>query len=819
MTEPAARRSALVPGVLLALLTVAVFAAGFRNGFVNWDDPGAIVENEAIRDLSPGSVARLFREPTFFAYVPLTFLSYAIDYRLFGPGPFGFHLTSLLLHVAAALLLFRLALRWTGGSPWLAAACAAVFAVHPAQVECVTWMAGRKDPLAAALLFGGFLAFARGLESRGASRAALFALSLALAALANLAKASAIVFPLLFLAHDLAVTPRERRGGAGALARRHAPFFAAAGLLAALHLVVAAGAGVTSPGGDAVARLVRAGQVFLHYAAKTLFPVGLSPHYEFGLAALPGLAGLLAFGALAAFAAVSLARGRCRASGLGAALFVAALLPVNTIFPATSVLAADRYLYLPLAGAGLGFAAALRAGASRSRPAAAAASLAALAALSFLTVRQQSFWLDSETLWARAAAVEPGSALVLLKRAEVRVARSLDAGAASDRLRELADAEALFREALASTRVAAHELQAREGLALVLLQSGRASESEAEYDALLSRLDSGLAAGKPDLEVRRFRANAVRNRGQARLLAGRTEAALDDFASAVRLEPENADGRYNLGTVLAKLGFEGSERGDLDAAVRELSEAARLRPGFGDAWIQLGTVEKGRRNLVGAVKAFESAAAAEPARADAFLALARLWIAEGLVDEGEKAAARAKAAAPADPRPSLLLGQIALAKGDLDAAEVQFNQAAAAAPDLEEARAGLANVHLERSERAAKRGDAGEAERRAAAAKALLPGSAAPRLRLADLLAKRRARDLAKTEYDELVARFPGDADVATAAAAFYKELGYFHLLRKEEAEAVRSFTAAVALRPDDPSLDAVKSILRSRQSEGNRPK
>jgi len=172
------------------------------------------------------------------------------------------------------------------------------------------------------------------------------------------------------------------------------------------------------------------------------------------------------------------------------------------------------------------------------------------------------------------------------------------------------------------------------------------------------------------------------------------------------------------------------------------------------------------------------------------------------------------AAVPGDPRPYLLLGQIGLARGELDAAEIQFNKAATVAPDLAESRRGLSSVHLERSAGARKSGDDDASLRHAAAAKAVFPEDSAPRLRLAELLAKVPARAEAAAEYDDLLRLFPDDEDVRIAAARFFKDVGYFHLLRREERTALASFARAAALRPDDPEFDAVRMILRNRKND-----
>jgi hypothetical protein len=156
------------PEAVLVAVTLLVYSGALQNGFV-WDDDVLVVHNSEIRSLAgvPGLFARdtLPGRELGDYYRPLQTLSYAVDYQLWGLDPFGFHLTSVLIHAAAALLLYRLAARLLGArEPALAAAL--LWAVHPVHTEAVTYVSGRSDPLAAALMLASLLLFARGREPR-----------------------------------------------------------------------------------------------------------------------------------------------------------------------------------------------------------------------------------------------------------------------------------------------------------------------------------------------------------------------------------------------------------------------------------------------------------------------------------------------------------------------------------------------------------------------------------------------------------------------------------------------------------------------------
>src|SRR5580704_17204432 len=152
-------------GLLVVLLTIAAHARGLQGQFLEWDDYGHITQNPVIRSLSPANLWMMFTQPAAKLYVPLTWLSFAIDYQLWGHNPFGYHLTNLLLHVANTVLVLLLAFellrdRVTHARP-AAILTAAIFGVHPLRVESVAWATERKDLLFAFFYLLAILAYLR----------------------------------------------------------------------------------------------------------------------------------------------------------------------------------------------------------------------------------------------------------------------------------------------------------------------------------------------------------------------------------------------------------------------------------------------------------------------------------------------------------------------------------------------------------------------------------------------------------------------------------------------------------------------------------
>src|SRR5438094_1749979 len=146
----------LVP-VVIALITSAAFLPTLQNQFVSWDDDKNFLENPHYRGLS-WTHLRWMWTTHLGHYIPLTWMTLGMDYLLWGMNPVGYHLTSLLLHVTSAVVVFFLARRLLtlalprasgrGHALTVSAGFAAlVFAIQPLRVESVAWATERLDVL------------------------------------------------------------------------------------------------------------------------------------------------------------------------------------------------------------------------------------------------------------------------------------------------------------------------------------------------------------------------------------------------------------------------------------------------------------------------------------------------------------------------------------------------------------------------------------------------------------------------------------------------------------------------------------------------
>ncbi|HKA32671.1 MAG TPA: hypothetical protein VKH64_05635, partial [Candidatus Binatia bacterium] len=214
--------------VLLAVATAAVFVPVLHNGFVNWDDDATVAENLAFRQ--PGGPALRWMFTTFYLghYQPLSWLSFTLDYFVWGLNPAGYHLTSMILHAVNAALFYLLCVRllrlakpeWDRRTFEVGAALAALlFALHPLRVESVAWATERRDVLSGTFFFLTMLAYLKAVTA-AESNAYVKWLGAALGAymLSLLSKATAMTLPVALIAIDF--FPLRRIDGNGIGRRR-----------------------------------------------------------------------------------------------------------------------------------------------------------------------------------------------------------------------------------------------------------------------------------------------------------------------------------------------------------------------------------------------------------------------------------------------------------------------------------------------------------------------------------------------------------------------------------------------------------------------
>lgn len=382
----------------LAAAVGAVYATALRAGF-QFDDFRVIVDQPAVHGLRAWAAGHT-------GLRPLLTLSYALNGAL-DPGPFGFHLVNVLLHLGNTLLIFELARRLLpqAPAPEAAAALAALlFGLHPVQTEAVTYVCGRSVSLMATAYLGGLLLYVEA-RLRGPSPGR-FAAATALFLLAGLVRETALTFPLALLL--LEALPLRARGVPPPRAAELGPPLLAAGALGAYLLLQPAyhrffeGAfRAPRPGPPGAASL----EALAYLGARTLWPhpLNLDP----GLlppTAFTGRHGLVAAGLLLGGLALFRRARRHPGAAFAGGWILLHLLPTTTFVPRPE-LANERHLYLALAG--VGFLLAPAALAAARRPGGRLLLALPLLALAVLTLRRQEDYRTELRMWTQSLAANP----------------------------------------------------------------------------------------------------------------------------------------------------------------------------------------------------------------------------------------------------------------------------------------------------------------------------------------------------------------------------------------------------------------------------
>lgn len=497
---------------------------------LNWDDDKYVVHNEMVRGITLRHLKEAFTTFYFSNYAPLHLISYMVDHSLWGLKPAGFKLVNLLLHAANAMLLYLLVIRLHGRKAW-AGVAAAIFLLHPVQVESVAWISQRKTLLAMFFTLGAVLAYHSWREQR---RHGAYVFSVLAALLALLSKSVAVVVaPVLFLL-DVCFAG-GKNGRRPALADK-IPYVLAVGLFALLACLsqerhLDSGGRTFYHGGSPRATFLTMLPVVARYLGQLVWPADLSVIYR-----PPIKTGVDYQVAVAALLLVMLAGvgwflfRRRRDLFFWFALFFIGLLPVSQIVPLITLMN-DRYLYFPMLGAaGLcgGGAAILadsfpKVGGKRLL---AVACFAVILPLAVLSWRRAAVWHDSLALWSDAVQKVPGSKEAWVGLGEARLEKG-----------DLGGAQAAFERALALDLMNPFALR---GIGLIHMRRNDPMTARTYFEQTV-RFNPWNVDGFVML-------------GKNYLMTGDLRQAEAMFSRALALDPKAVDAYVGLGKIYWKLG-------------------------------------------------------------------------------------------------------------------------------------------------------------------------------------------------------------------------------------------------------------------------
>jgi Flp pilus assembly protein TadD len=601
---------------LLALLVVAYIPA-LRGGFI-WDDDQYVTGNQTLRSLV--GLWRIWFDPSATPqYYPLVHTTFWLEYHIWGLHAFGYHAVNLGLHAVAALLLYRLLTRLELPGAWLAAA---IFALHPVELESVAWITERKNVLSAVFYLSASLAFLRfaSVESvaepeRRRWNCYFWALALFVAALFSKSVTCSLPAAMLLVIwwkrgrlrwHDIwPLTPFFLLGAASGLATAWLE----------KHHVKAEGADWSL---NLMERVLIAGRALWFYAAKLLWPAHLTFSYpRWNIDVGVWWQWLFPAAALGVVTVLWAMRNRIGRGPLAAVLFfigtVGPALGFVNIYPMRYTFVADHYQYL----AGIGLIVLCCVGLIRLPGMVVCLLLATLAAV---TWQQGHIYRNIETLWLDTLAKNPESWLAhdnfgqtLLEKKQFKEAEGhfrealrlnqrdavawFDSGCALLGEKKIDEAIQSFQEAVG---VRPQYERAQYYLGLALARRGRVDEAINAYEktlginpgdsAVLSNLASALMAkGRFGDAATRLRAAVGlhpevaalhSNLALALTYGGQLDEAIGEYQETLKLKPDSAEAHKDLGAALAA-------KGRVNEAVEQFTEALRLHPNDPEAEQQL----------------------------------------------------------------------------------------------------------------------------------------------------------------------------------------------------------------------------------------
>lgn len=584
-------KNKLMLGIILTIITLAVYWQVTQYEFVSFDDNIYVTENSHIRSgITLDGILWAFSTRYFDGWHPLVWLSFILDYEFFGLNAKGYHLTNLILHILNTLLIFLLFSRMTGVI-WRSAFIAAFFALHPLHVESVAWISERKDVLSA---FFGILTLCAYVyyTEKPDIRRYLPVLLLFICALT--CKPMVVTLPVIMMLLDYWPLSRCRsRSESGKnnfflwQLKEKAPFF----ILSAFFVVMTVYAHPDRPVRRFPLddRLSNAFVSFVAYLGKSFWPHNMAVFYPFP-AQIPlwQIAGASLLMITVTLIVFKIAR-RFPHVFVGWLWYVIMIVPVIGVIQVSNHAMADRYTYLSSIGiavvVGWGVPALFKKE-EHKKKILFSAGIAFLTMLSILTWKQAHYWKNTTTLFEHA-----------LNVTEKNYIAHNNLGVILFEKGKIAEAVFHFNK---SIHIEPDYIDA-------YINLGNAYAKQGESGKAFDNFNKAITLN-PD-HLNNF--DAYNNRGIAYARQGKYDNAINDFNKSISLKSDYASSYYNRGVAYANVG-------QYQQAINDYNKSIAFKPYYADAFYNRGVAYTYEGQYQNAIDDYDKAIRLKPDYADAY---------------------------------------------------------------------------------------------------------------------------------------------------------------------------------------------------------
>jgi tetratricopeptide (TPR) repeat protein len=619
------KRSEAIIILFLAVMILAVYWPVQQYKFINYDDTGYVTKNDLVRSgISVTGVKEAFYTFQMGNWHPLTMISHMLDWQLFGNKAGGHHWMSVIIHIFNTVLLF-LFLRMATGTIWRSAFVAALFAVHPINVESVAWISERKNVLSTFFCILTMILYVWYTKSPDWKRyfPVLFSFSLGL-----MSKPMLVTLPFVLLLMDywpLKRTVIKTRNGnqeelSALIVKKQKMrfliiekiplfFLSAISAFITLYAQKAVSAVMALESFPIPYRIGNAVISYVSYIRKMFWPLDLAVFYPFNytMSSSHVILGVLLIVAITIFVCIYFRR--FPYFTVGWFWYLGTMIPVIGLVQVGSQAMADRYAYVPFIGLFVMLTWGLASYFKKivQTKILIIIPILIISTLIIVTHLQLKNWRDSYTIFYHAVNVTKNNAF----------AHSALAG------------ELLIRNQTKEAMIHAQkslELNPKSYDTLIRLAWAYSNNNEPE---------KAIEALRKAIEINTKVPRAYDDIYNIYIRMGKKKEALDEYRNALKVNSNNPELYTKYGDALASQGYH-------DDAIMQYNEALRVKPDDISANYNLGMALLQKSDTEGALKQFQKVIVLQPQYADAHYQLAIILKKKGMIEESQRHQQEAK---------------------------------------------------------------------------------------------------------------------------------------------------------------------------------